>query len=47
MPQPRWEQKQLHQYLLDFLLQHKERGFNDLSYNDHDYDVCGDPNDAD
>jgi hypothetical protein len=34
-----WEQKQLHQYLLDFLLQHKERGFNDLSYNDHDYDV--------
>jgi hypothetical protein len=34
------------EYLLDFLLQHKERGFNDLSYNDHDYDVCG-PNDAD
>jgi hypothetical protein len=33
----RWEQKQHH--LLDFLLQHKERGFNDFSYNDHDYDV--------
>jgi hypothetical protein len=31
---------------VDFLLQHKERGFNDFSYNDHDYDVC-DPNDAD
>jgi hypothetical protein len=36
-----------HQFCLTSCCTHKERGFNDLSYNDHDYDVCGDPNDAD
>jgi hypothetical protein len=45
MPQPRWAEA-AHQYLLDSYCNIKE-SFNDFSYNDHDYDVCGDPNDAD